>query len=273
MRVCRDRAWVEREYGADKWPPMLEAARALIAAGETSLSRAVHTLARAEWEGPGREPLEITALERRVVLPAAFAWFGAYAWVAETVRAAVRPETEAVYDLGAGWGRSLFQVWLGGGPRSVVYGALEFTEAGRRCADTLAALEPAMRFISGPFDFTCPAFPRSPRPSAHAVLFSVSSAHQIPIFTKDMVRGLFRAARVVDCLFFEQIGFQIAPGAEGSPEAGEYAARNDYNLNLLSVLRDLADDGELELVAVERDVAGVSAEYPLSLAWWRHNAA
>jgi hypothetical protein len=40
-QVMRDTAWVEREYGQEKWPAVLSKIRSCIASGENSLSRVV----------------------------------------------------------------------------------------------------------------------------------------------------------------------------------------------------------------------------------------
>src|SRR5271166_3312449 len=144
-QVIRDASWIEREYGEDKWPAVLDRINSRIAAGERSLSRVISLVTRWELENPGLRAVTSVALGERIRLPASLAWHGLYALVSEAVIAASRNDTQAIIDLGCGWGRSLFEVWLRGGPREATYHALEFTRAGRDCVQVLAALEPGMR--------------------------------------------------------------------------------------------------------------------------------
>ena len=118
------------------------------------------------------DPMTAVALGERVSLPASLAWHGSYALVAEAVIAACRDRTRAVIDLGCGWGRSLFEIWLRGGPRLATYHALEFTAAGLDCVTALAALEPAMSIRTARFDFRHPDFSFLSPNLGHAVVFT-----------------------------------------------------------------------------------------------------
>ncbi|MGE0392416.1 MAG: hypothetical protein AB7I25_01380 [Vicinamibacterales bacterium] len=272
MTVIRDAAWVQREYGRDKWPAIRARIAALLSTGERSLARVAATLSREEFGTPGIESMAATLQGRRVDVPAALMWHGFYALVAELVIAACRPETDGVVDLGAGWGRSLFDVWLRGGPRGARYCALEYTDAGLECAASLGALEPAMPLLTAHFDFTHPDFGPLPQQMRHAVLFSVSSAHQIPRFDVDAYRALAGVADSVDCLHFEQIGWQMRDVIGQGDRRGsgpEPAVRHDYNTNLWSVVSTLVDSGEVALVDAQAELAGTSPDYSMSFVWWR----
>lgn len=267
-KVVRDASWVEREYGGEKWPSVLHNIRAAIAEGETSLGRLVAAMARREWGAPSYQPMTAVALGERVSLPASLAWHGSYALVAEAVIAACREHTDAVIDLGCGWGRSLFEVWLKGGPRAASYCALEFTEAGLDCVRALAALEPGLTLRTARFDFRRPDFSFLPAKLRHAVVFTISSVHQVPQVSDDALRAILPVADTVDCLFFEQIGWQIEDNDQRAADR-DYALRNDYNQNLWGVLSRMRDAGEIELVDVQPDLFGTQAVYPLSLVHWR----
>jgi hypothetical protein len=266
--VVRDASWINREYGHDKWPVVLERINRSIAAGERSLSRLVASLVRWEWESPDLRPVTAVAFGKQVQLPASLAWHGFYALVAEAVISACRDDTQAVIDLGCGWGRSLFETWLRGGPRASAYYALEFTQAGLDCVSALAALEPLMPIRTSRFDFQAPNLSSLPRPLAHAVVFTVSSVHQVPLVDIDSFRALLGIADSIDCLHFEQIGWQIDPGS-GSHADREYAVRNDYNRNLWEVLTHLETSREIALVDVRADLFGAQSLYPMSLVHWR----
>ena len=269
-KVVRDASWVEREYGREKWPAVLQKVRAEIARGESSLSRILATITRAEWGAPHYHPMTAVALGERVSLPASLAWHGSYALVAEAVIAACHDRTQAVIDLGCGWGRSLFDIWLRGGPRLATYHALEFTAAGLDCVTALAALEPALSIRTAQFDFQHPDFSFLPAKLEHAVVFSVSSLHQAPLVDERALRAILEIAQTVDCLHFEQVGWQIEAGGHRAADR-DYALRNDYNRNLWDVITHLRNAGEIELVDVQPDLVGTQAVYPLSLVHWRRS--
>jgi hypothetical protein len=268
--ATRDAAWIDREYGRDKWPAVRRKIDATIATGERSLSRILAILARWEWGCPGLESAPAIALGAPVRLPASLAWHGFYAAVAEAVISACCEDTRIVADLGCGWGRSLFDVWLRGGPREATYHALEFTQAGLDCVAMLAALEPGMPVRAARFDFQNPDFSSLPQGLEHAVVFTVSSVHQVPMIEKNALRAIARIAEKVDCLHFEQIGWQIAPRTQTNADR-EYALRNHYNQNLWDVLTRLRDDREIALVKVDADLFGMQAVYPMSLVHWRRS--
>ena len=268
----RDQSWVNREYGREKWPAVMGRINAEIAGGERSLSRLVAKVARCEWESPALQPITAVSLGERTTLPASLAWHGFYALVADAVIAACRDDTGAVVDLGCGWGRSLFDVWLRGGPRAAGYHALEFTQAGLDCVALLASLEPRMTVVAARFDFQKPDFSSLPRDLAHAVVFTISSVHQVPAIDKEAFRAILTIADRVDCLHFEQIGWQISPGERAAADR-DYAVRNDYNRNLWAVLTALKESREIEVVDVQADLFGMQAVYPMSLVHWRSSRA
>jgi hypothetical protein len=270
-QVVRDHSWVEREYGREKWPAILSEIGKLRASGETSLARAVAILKRIEWLQPDRSPTTVVCRGKHLELPSSLAWSGCFGMIVESLLAACREGTGAILDLGSGWGRSLFDLWLQGGPCNTPYFACEFTSTGRECAAALAKLEPRLDLRTAPFDFNEPDFSFLPHPLHHAVLFTISSAQQLPFTDIERYRSLLTVAEQVDCLHFEQIGWQMEPRAS-SEQDQDYAIRNDYNRNLWHVLTELRDSGEIEFVSVERDLIGLTPFYPLSFIHWRCRA-
>jgi hypothetical protein len=269
-RVIRDAAWVEREYGREKWPAILAQINACLASGETHLSRAITAVERFEFGTPDLKAIAAIALGERTRLPAALACLGLPALVTEAVIAACSATTGAIVELGCGWGRFLFHAWLRGAPRLARYHALELTQAGRDCATALARLEPSMPIRIAHFDFQKPDFSTIPSPLDHAVVFTVSSLHQVPLIDEGLYRAVFDIAESVDCLHFEQIGWQMRPGPATSADR-DYALENDYNRNLWDVLRELKQRREIELLDVRADIFGSESRYPLSLVHWRRS--
>lgn len=266
--VIRNAAWVHREYGADKWPPLLADIERLAARGERSLARAVATIRRRDWGPFGVKPFAAAALGAPVTLPNACAFLGYDGLIAETVIAACRPDTDAVIELGAGWGRSLFSVWLNGGPRAAHYAGLELTEAGIGCMRRLAALEPDLKLTAAPFDFQAPTFP-SLGPIRHAVVFSVYGLHQVTRIGAPAYRALLKAAPAMDMLHVEPIGFQMNRPGPLTERSRAHALKNGYNLDMWEIVDDLRTAGDIDVIAAEADLFGFSEHYPASLVHWR----
>jgi hypothetical protein len=266
--VNRDSAWINREYGGDKWPAISRNIEEACSQGERSLGRLVASLARWEWEFPKLDPIASVMQGSQVSLPGAVAWYGTYALISEAIISCCRNDTAAVLDLGSGWGRSLFDVWLRGGPRDATYYAMEFTKAGLDCVSALASLEPSMAVRAIQFDFHKPDFSAVTRPLRHAVVFTVSSLHQVPVVDRKLFREIAEIADIVDGLHFEQIGWQINP-SQSSDADRNYARQHDYNSNLWPVLQHLKETGTIDLIDVRADLIGTQDRYPLSLVHWR----
>jgi len=62
---------------------------------------------------------------------------------------------DCIVELGCGYGRNLFELYYGGGPRVPYYGG-ELALAGQRLGTTLAELNPDLEFYFHPFDHTAP---------------------------------------------------------------------------------------------------------------------
>jgi len=266
--VVRDAAWVQREYGREKWPDILSKIKQHIASGERSLSRVLTAVTREELGKPGLAPVEAISFSKHVQIANSIVCYGFYALVAEAVIAACQENTQAIVDLGCGWGRSLFEVWLRGGPSSATYYGFDVTRAGIDCVEALAQLEPAMKVRTAEFDLYHPNYSLLSRPLEHAVVFTVSSVHQLPTLETEAYNAILEIAKAIDCLHFEQIGWQMQPGEQTAADR-EYALRNDYNKDLWRVLSELSSAGKIEFREVEPDVFGMQGIYPLTLVHWR----
>ncbi|MGI9539748.1 MAG: hypothetical protein ACR2N6_06330, partial [Miltoncostaeaceae bacterium] len=236
--VRRDRTWVEREYGDEKWPAIGELLdRQLAGDPSATLHRALFSVERAEWRAslpwPGRSSVEIgssVGAARSVVLER----------VLELADGA-----DLVVELGSGWGRNILTSWVVGGPPSALYCGAELTRAGRTVAARLAGLEPRLRFRSLPFDFTDPDLAPLGR-HRRAIVFSRHGIEQVSTIDE---RPFLAAAELADHVVgvhLEPVGWQEGLGPDPDA-AGRYAERHDYNRNLLAVLRRLDSAGVIRL--------------------------
>jgi hypothetical protein len=272
--VVRDRAWIEREYNQEKWPVIADEAAKIIASGESSLQRAVMQLEMVRRSASRLAvaedaPMEIVSYGEATQLPRHLAQEGYYLYQAQQMRAACQEDTAYIVELGSGLGLNLFRAWLSGGPRGAAYIACELTEAGRRCTDILAALEPHMDCRSLAYDFTNPDYSGLPENASHAVVFSSQAIEQIPRLDPAALTGILDRADQVSGVHFEPIGWQIPKGRGGVDRDGSYADKHDYSRNFWSVLEGLESEGRITIDRVDVDFFAVVRENPVTLITWR----
>jgi hypothetical protein len=267
--VIRDAGWVQREYGTEKWPGILRGLEELTQRERRplSLARVVGQLTRQELTLGGRATRveEMVVGGQRVRLPAGAALAAEQGLVVEAVLDAVTPRTEAIVELGSGWGHNLFRLWLEGGPPQARYVAAEYTEAGHEVARRIGELEAGMRLETHPFDY------HNPRGFSlgkldEVVVFTVNSIEQIPHLSQEVVRTVCELGTRVRCLHFEPVGWQVDP--DSSSSSSEYAERHDYNRNLVSLLRSAAAEGTIELDDPQPEIIGTNPHNATTLLTW-----
>ena len=238
----------------------------------TSLSRVLAIVAREEWLRPDARPLAPWPMAKWCDCKALWRGERLSAAAAEAVISACRYDTAAIIELGGGWGHSLFDVWLRGGPADIPYYGFEYTQAGRDCIVMLAALEPRMAMVARRFDFNEPDFTAVKGPLKHAVIFAISTVNQVPRMDAAAYAKLLDIADDVDCLHFEEFGWQIDPGPAKEKQR-EHAVKNDYNTNFWAVLSGLADEHKIKFVEVVPDYFGMQPLFPMSFVHWQTASA
>ena len=249
------------------WAEVRARISAEIANGETSLSR----ILRKVWSGwleRSGEPSQGLAYGRRVQLPSA-ALLGACDGLREyAALSACRPDTSLVVEIGAGWGHGLLRLWLAGGPRDAEYWALEPTSSGRSCVETLAALEPALRLSSAPFDYLEPDFGVLPRNNRHVLVTTWHSIEQIKLLPREAITQLFDLGDAVTVVHFEPVGWQMRPDDTEIASRRQHSTQHDYNENLWPILTELHDAGEIRIVRAEPDLIAHKVKRGSSLIVW-----
>ncbi len=115
--VSRDAAWVNREYGSEKWPAILNRIEEELAAGETDLARIVNKVKDWELSRGGRADKRVVVMGRPYDLPHALGYRAGANLIFEKL-ASLLEGAEAIIELGSGWGYNLFHLWLTGAPRT-----------------------------------------------------------------------------------------------------------------------------------------------------------
>ncbi len=271
----RDRAHVEREYGTEKWPTVARSiARhaASEADGGARLAR-IHRRVVRDYAYPGAPMADrqVFIAGRRQPLASSLAWGAQSRLISDAVVDACTADTELVVELGCGWGWHIVGSWLAGGPRDALYVGAEYTAAGRRATQSLAELDPQLRFRALEFDYNDSFAGLGSLGSVRdAVVFSVHSVEQIPRLSPDVPRAIASLADRVRCLHFEPVGWQVSEDSDGSSQA--YAEHHDYNRDLLSVLRTEEAAGGLRIDEIALDLVGLNPDNSSTLVRWSAGA-
>jgi hypothetical protein len=266
--VIRNRAWVEREYEREKYPPLLAAAQRALAQGERSLARVVGQIIDCERGTLSFDTMrEIVAHGTLVSLPAPLASAAVSGAVTQLLATALPPKAETIVELGAGWGRNLFQLYLSGlAPKTARFYALELAASARMTAVLLRNLEPALSLAAIDFDFHAPAYDLIPASACPALVVTVHAIEQMPVLSPEVFTDLIARLPDLAGLHIEPVGFQISPTSHAS---AAYAEKNDYNRNLVSVLQTLVQEGRIEITETRLDFLGLHPRNPATIIRWR----
>lgn len=274
LRVIRDHAWIDREYNREKYPLVLKAAREALAAGEHELARVVaHVIAteRGALSLPMRRDIAVDGAP--VNLPLALASAGISGYVTHALSEMCTPETGAVIELGAGWGRNLFNLYLSGAvPLNATLYALEYAQSARETAALVASAAPGLAFAASAFDYHNPDYSMIAPTAAPAVLVTVHSVEQIPQLKPDVFLKLIERRPNLSALHLEPVGWQLPPqhlDHRAPCSSREYAEVHDYNRNLWAVLGELERSNIIEILDVAGDTIGMNPKNPSTLIRWR----
>lgn len=266
--IVRDRTWVEREYNCEKYPRLFEAAKSARAKGEQSLARSVGQVIDCEHGPLSFDDMRKIVVQGEIVtLPAPHASAAIAAAVTRLIGEATAPETETIIELGAGWGRNLFLVYLSGlAPRRARYYALELAESARMTAVLLRNLEPSLSFAAQDFDFHAPNYESIQASDAPALVVTVHAAEQIPALKPTVFTKLIARLPNLSGLHIEPVGFQVSQTSRAN---AAYAEKNDYNRDLWRVLQDLAREGVIEISETRVDFMGLNPTNPSTIIRWQ----
>jgi hypothetical protein len=184
-------------------------------------------------------------------------------------------DTVNIVELGSGYGKQLFRLWLNGGPPRAKYFAFEFTANGRKCAEYLASLEPGIQLETYPFDYYAPKIDGFDR-NAKTFAFTSYSIEQIPVLGSALFEELLAIPGLTKVVHVEPIGWQrprssITDGVELELQSDfeRFARASRYNTDLLAVCEKLRAGGRIDIEAIKYDFMAHTPNFPATVIVWK----
>ncbi len=202
----------------------------------------------------------------------------------------VTEDTDMLVELGSGWGKNLFLVYLQGLFKQMHYVACEPAKSGRRATDILGSLEKDMRVTTRNFDFYDPdmSFIEG---KPNVLFFTNHSIEQCIHFNSQVYDMMLEKSGQCTCIHMEPIGWQRHPQSEEIkkiiaenkiPEDMPVKIHNEellknsmawagsfrYNTDLLKVIERYQKSGIIDVEVIKFDIFGINPFNPSSLIVW-----
>jgi hypothetical protein len=273
------RAGAKAEYEAG-WRSILDEVHALRAAGEINLARVLSRLDRSGRTDTNKELLQrfgfrFCGVRVRGPQDPRYESRLFELTLQNEILSQIDVDTANIIELGSGYGKNLFRVWLNGGPATARYHGFEYTESGRECGAFLASLEKSIAFSSSPFDYHEPRIDLS-SPERKTFAFTSYSIEQIPEISTAVFEELLAISGLYRVVHVEPVGWQrpITPDIDAEEQMllrdTERSARlTHYNTNLLGKLAELESAGRIVIEATKYDFLAHRPNLPGSIIVWR----
>lgn len=205
--------------------------------------------------------------------------------------------TQAVVELGCGWGRNLASIALTTDRRDMAFIGLEQSASGLKCTEELLSKDPTIQHITNHFDFYSPDFSNL-KTFDNVIVFSCAAIEQIAFIGTDFIDQVMSIGENVTLILYEPIGWQRVrelqefgvmtaimeimgkiPPEQHHIENYDFELLNTavlanavswsiggrYNLNLWSVVQDAVSRQLVNMSRSEFDISGMNPFNPYSL--------
>lgn len=288
----RDPALVRQQY-EDYWGDVLRLVQQAVAAEPADLARAVNLCIAEHARRPRKQRWlrgrRTAALLAGRPLPPSLSPRGIdmimRTAIADLVAGYCDDGTRRIIELGSGWGTNLFYLWLGGGPRSADYVAMEYTEAGREATRLLASTEPNISVLARAFDYNAPDLSEFRSPDRTVVLTSFS-IEQMTRLNDSLFEELLAIPGLDRVIHVEPVGWQMSQQGPWAPlmqaltfvmpprlsvdiDMRRRSRSSGYNRDLVARLHALEQAGRIRIERTLKHYAGPNPINPGSAIVWR----
>ena len=176
---------------------------------------------------------------------------------------------DAIVELGAGWGRYLFELYFSGSPSDIALVSGEVSPEARQITEVLCGLDPEMPITAHDFDFYHPKLDFLK--GRESVLFFTHMAIMfIPELQRQAIIEMAASAKRVRCIHFEPVGFQVSSGQYKATKLQRAAAVDKgFNRNLIALLEELHNEDRITLRGLYKDIIfDVDRTQAISVVIW-----
>ena len=147
---------------------------------------------------------------------------------------------DAIIELGCGYGRNLFEIFYGGGPREAKYIGGEFTKSGVEIAQKLAKKASKIKTEFFHFNHLEPKLPFK-KPFKRAFVFTCHGIEQVMQINENWFDEVVKAGEFVRGAHLEPFGFQLKNSGPLSDMHKDSMIQNSWNINFAEVLRQAVE--------------------------------
>ncbi len=183
----------------------------------------------------------------------------------------VEPDTQAIVELGCGWGINLFRLMRLLEGRTVRWIGAEYTQSGRSLCEKLAGLEGSQPLEVAFVDHMAPdlGFLAGIK---KALIFTSHSIEQVETIPDDYFSVLAHSVPSVRGIHLEPFGFQAEPSTGQSRRHRDFMEDNGWNRNFFPTLKAAEENGDIRIQQVEIAKYHTDPNNPTSLAVWEKMA-
>ncbi|MBI1900581.1 MAG: hypothetical protein HYS13_05660 [Planctomycetia bacterium] len=189
-------------------------------------------------------------------------------------------DVKRVVETGSGWGKTLFNVWLHGGPRDAEYRALEITEAGRKTTELIASrCAPGMDMKAHFFDYFESDFSclKGDKPT---LVYTHHSIEQVPQLGENFVDAVLAIPGFRCCVHLEPVGWQVPstswlrrPRSRRTMRHiddlnRKFTLKHNQNQNLYPLLLDMERRGKIRITVVRKHFCSTLLHNTTTLIVW-----
>lgn len=164
------------------------------------------------------------------------------------------PDVDSVVEIGAGWGRNLFDLWHAGLGAEIELLSADSAKNAATILTKLKTLDPALPINPVPFDISAPDFSFS-QAKRHVLYFSYFTMMYASELDDAFFLRLIDANPNATFIHFEPVGFQLNKVQSHVARVQEVEAQlRNYNQNLMDILIGLRDKGVINLTHAYKDL-------------------
>ena len=174
---------------------------------------------------------------------------------------------ESIVELGAGYGSIILNLMKKIQQKNLNYFAGEYTENGLKTLKILAD-NSDLKLEIGKCDFYSLTLDEVFNMSSKPLVFTSYSLMYVPLLNDSLIDYIYQLHPQY-CIHFEPCYEHYAVDELHGIMCRRYIELNDYNTNLVSILKKAEQQGKIEIIKEDKNIFGNNPLLPISIVAWR----